>query len=282
MQIEYKVDKRWNRANWNTPRRVNEVDGGGSKSVSELGGLTIVHTFFGEEERFKLLMANWMKYPKSIKDKLKIIMVDDHGTPSLKSLLTPSITKRIDFDFTVYEIEDDLRYNTPGAYNLGVMAAATPLILTLESDCTFLPDMMQKIMDYKPKENWMYMFDRLRVTDSKALLMLDRYLPTAMLMNKKIFLDLNGFDEDFTGEWSKGYGYFDCHFTFKVMISKWHVGRVQNNILATEWMSDVCGPSINRTTAEININKALFHDKRDCRQPLNNNEILRFAWSKIR
>ncbi len=281
MKPVYKVDKRWSKTNWSTPRRIEEIDGGGSTSLYE-SGLTVVHSFFGEEQRFRLLIDNWNRYSTSIKDKLKIIMVDDHGTPSLESLLTPSILKRIDFDLTIYEIEDDLKYNTPGAYNLGVLAAATPYILTLESDCSFLPDMMHKIMEYKPKKNIVYMFDRLRVTDNDAWRMLDRYLPTAMLMNKGIFLDLNGFDEDFTGEYSGGYGFFDTHFTLKVMVSsKWKLGRVQTNIIATEWMPDTCGERVPRTDEGIMINRKLFYNKIDESRPLNNNKILRFAWSKV-
>lgn len=280
MQIKPKFDKRWSKTTWSTPDQIEEIDGGGPTSVQE-SGLTIVHAFFGEEQRFRLLIDNWNRYSRSIKDKLKIIMVDDHGTPPLKSLLTPSILKRIDFDLTIYEIEDDLKHNTPGAYNLGVMAATTPWVLTLESDCTFLPGMMQKVMEYKPMKNCVYMFDRLRVTENKAWLMLDRYLPTAMLMNKEIFLDLNGFDEDFTGEYSNGYGFFDTHFTFKVMVSKWDVGIAQPNIIATEWMPDTCGERVPRTDEGIRTNKKLFYSKRNGSQPLDSNKMLRFAWSKV-
>ena len=41
--------------------------------------------------------------------KLNIVIVDDHGTPSISELLTPSKRKHCNFNLVVYRIEDDLK-----------------------------------------------------------------------------------------------------------------------------------------------------------------------------
>jgi hypothetical protein len=264
-----------------TPVRIKQQDGGGSTSVRDLG-LTLLHPFFGEPKRFELLVENWSNYPQRIKDELQIIMVDDHGAPSLKSLITPEVEKKLEgVHLTVYRIEDDLKHNTPGSLNLGFMLAATPYILTMDSDCTFLPGAMEKVMELKPMKDWMYKFDRLRVTENEDWAKNTRYLPCTMLMHKDMFLDINGFDEDYTGTRSGGYGFFDTHFDYKIeQHPDYHIGRANPGIVVTEWMSDVCGDFVPRTYDEDRVNRKLFYQKRDGDAPLNN-EILRFAWKMV-
>ena len=263
-----------------TPRRMKQIDGGGTVSLYTKG-LTLIHPFFGEDKRFALLVDNWSQYSQSVKGKLKIVMVDDRGTPSLKSLITPKVEQQLKgIDLTVYEIQDDLKHNTPGALNLGMMVADTEWILIMDSDCTFLPDAMHDVLEYKPMDDWLYKFDRLRITNNEHWVKNERFLPCTMLLRKKIFLEINGFDEDYTGARSKGYGFFDTDFDHKIEVSKYHWGRVQNNIVVTEWMSDLCGDFVPRTYEEDRTNRRLYYDKTEGRTP-QNNEMLRFAWKKV-
>ena len=258
----------------------NDVSGTGEGDSSlYTERLTLIHPFFGEVERFKLLMETWKSYPREIKDKLDIIIVDDCGTPSVKSLLTPSVTKRINFNLKVYEIEDDLKHNTPGALNLGVMVALTPWVLIMDSDCTFNAAAMQQIMEYKPVEGTIYKFNRLRITDNDHWAKNQRFLPCTMLMHKNIFLDVNGFDEDFTGARSGGYAYFDNYYDWKIRKEGYNI-LVIREIIATEWMEDVVGPKIYRTDAELMINKKIMYGKQKTEIP-NNNNIMQFAWKRV-
>ena len=263
------------------PPTVEQMDGGGAVSLYEKS-LTLIHPFWGEDQRFTLLVDNWSNYAQFVKDKLKIIIVDDHGTPSVKSLITPDVINQLKgINLTVYEIEDDLKYNTPGALNLGIMVADTEWVLIMDSDCTFLPEAMYSVMEYKPMDDCLYLFDRLRVTKHEHLLKNERYLTCTMLMRKQIFLELNGFDEDYTGERSKGYGFFDVDFHRKLIASKYNTGIVQDNIIVTEWMSDVCGEKVSRTDDEMKINKRLCAEKTIAGTLPHNNEMLRFAWKKV-
>lgn len=228
-------------------------------SLYELG-LTVVHPFFGEKKRFEMLFNNWTMYDPKIKDKLNIIVVDDHGTPPIHELMTPAYKKHCDLNLDIMRINKNLKYNTPGALNLGIISAKTEYILIMDSDCTFSPEEMHNVMELRPDPKWNYKFPRKRVTNDAHWKLNDRYLPCTMLFNKDLFLKVNGFDEDFTGEYSKGYAYFDNHFDRKVTKYGYHFGVV-NWISATEYMDDVVGDRVVRTRNDEVINKKLMYDK---------------------
>ena len=247
----------------------------GKSSLCEMG-LTLVHPFFGEEERFEKLFNNWLKYSTLIKDKLKIILVDDYGNPPINSLLTKNKLKYLDFNLSIFRIEENLKYNTPGALNLGVMCADSEWVLIMDSDCTFFPDEMEKIMNFRPNNKFTYKFPRKRITNDSHKATNTRFLPCTILFHKNLFLNINGFDEDFTGEWSNGYGFFDNHFDIKVIANGFGC-RLISNIIATEWMPDFVGPHVVRNEEHHNINKRILYDKRNNRMALSNH-MLRFPW----
>lgn len=259
------------------PIKIKQKEGNGSTRLSDLG-LTLVYPFFGEEKRFETLFDYWNSYSSEIKDSLQIVIVDDHGTPPIDSLMTKSKDKHCDFNLAIYRIEDDLKFNTPGALNLGIMCSSTPWILIMDSDCMFENNEMKKLIEFKPDPLWQYKFPRKRITNDEHWAKNVRYLPCTMLFHKNMFLDIGGFDEDFTGSRSNGYAFFDNHFDHKTIDSKYHIGQV-SNITAIEWMDDFVGERISRTKREEHINRILMYKKLEGTVLLNR-EILRFAWRR--
>jgi len=249
----------------------------GKKSLYE-SGLTLIHPFYGEAKRFKLLYGNWMEYSVEIKDKLNIVVVDDCGTPAMHDLMTSAYVKHCDFNFDIFRITKNLRYNTPGALNLGILASKTEYILIMDSDCTFNPEEMHKIMEIKPEDDWTYRFPRNRITNNAHWKTNDRYLPCTMLFNKDEYLHINGFDEDFTGEYSKGYAFFDNHFDRKLVDRGLHIGIIPW-ITATEYMDDFVGERISRTKNEEAVNRKLMYDKVNKTVP-ESKHVLRFPWER--
>ena len=130
--------------------------GGGDKTLRELG-LTLMHPFYGEEERLPKMFEIWDAWSDDVKQHVSVILIDDHGTPSIEDLLPD---RTVDYNLSVYRIQDDLQYNTPGALNLGMMVASTPWILTMDSDCAFEPDVMQRLLDFKPERGNVYKIGR--------------------------------------------------------------------------------------------------------------------------
>ncbi len=260
--------------------------------------LTLVHPFYGEEERLRIQFDTWCSWPDEIKDALRIVVIDDHGTPAITDMLTKDHRKRCDFDLTVLRVLDDLKWSTPGALNLGILTADTSWVLIMDSDCLFETKEMKKLLSLKPTSDWAIKFPRFRVTDNETWAGRTRFLPCTILFHKDMFMDLHGFDEDFIGTFSKGYGHFDTHFDHKIKTSdKYHLGQVKE-ITATEYMDDYVGPRIVRSgtcscgsrvssTGEVpvscrwhsptRVNRRLFRAKQSGRRALNM-KMLNFNW----
>ena len=258
---------------------------GGDKTLYELG-LTLVHPYFGEKKRFVYMYDNyWSKYPQNIKDKLHIVLVDDCGTPAIHTLMSG---RKCDFNLTIFRITDNLKYNTAGALNVGSVEASTDFILQMDSDCVLDLEMMGKLMQTDPMLNWMYKFRRKRITDDPNLRRTDRYLPCANLLHKDVFKAVHGFDEDFTGARSGGYGYFDNHFDHKVLAQKFR-RAVIDGIIVTEYMESLVEPGestgplgvgVHRTARHNEINRSLYRRKCNGLVP-ENHSILRFKYEKV-
>ena len=273
------------------PKTEHNPAGTGDKTLRELG-LTLMHPFFGEEKRLLKLFEILDAWSDDLKDNVQIILIDDHGTPSVKDMISD---KTMDYNLSVYRIQDDLKFNTPGALNLGMMLAATPWILTMDSDCTFEPDVMQKLLDFKPEQKNVYHFFRNRITDDPKKIGNVRVLPCTLLLHKDAFIEVNGFDEDYTGEWStelmkhvpgyensadvEGYATFDNAFMSSVDVAGY--GRIhQRGYIVDEWMPDKVGTKVLYSFRETLFNKRLFRAKLNGFLPFST-DMLRFKWKRV-
>jgi glycosyltransferase involved in cell wall biosynthesis len=264
-------------------------------------GLTLVHPFFDEPERFKLQFRNWLSWPEEVKDRVQIVLVDDCSPRPVHQYLTASQLRQVSrLNLSIYRITTNLIYNTPGAINLGFKVAKTPFVMMMDSDCTFDAKNIAKFLDAAPHTDTIYKFNRKRfggdipqggILDGTGHVhMVDdlkntRFLPCSMLMHQDIFWDLGGFDEDFTGAWNNGgYGYFDTDFDRRVGLSRYHWG-VWADVTATEWMPSAAGGEIiSRTERQQRRNLGLYRRKKsdwagEPQIPQNRN-ILRFKWER--
>lgn len=260
------------------PKWVKPDDLGGPHNLFQMG-LTLIHPFWGEKERFDRLWDNWHSFAPEIKEALEIVLVDDHGNPSVMDMLTNSKRKRIDINLSIYRILDDMKWSTPCALNLGLMVSATPWSLIMDSDCTFLPDDMYELMKLCPRPEVIYKFERNRITEDSHLKKTTRFLPCTMLQHKDLFLGVNGFDEDFCGSLSGGYGFFDNHYDGKTNVWAGAPHRV-TRIKATEWMEDVVGPKVQRHKSHEKVNRKLMYAKWDGAVS-NAKDMLRFRWERV-
>lgn len=242
-------------------------------------GLTLIHPFHGEDQRFELHWNHWVHLPEILRNKLKIIVVDDHGTPSIESLITDEKKEQINFDFSLYRITDDLKWSTPAALNLGLMSADTPWTLIMDSDCLFEAEEFAKVFALKPWQEIGYKFERKRITTDPHLAKTTRYLPCTILQHKDIFLAVNGFDEDFIGTNSGGYGFFDNHYDSKVYDAGFRQ-RYLTEPIVTEYMQDQVGLKVQRRTQDMDTNRRLMYQKWNDEVP-NNMKILNFNWKRI-
>lgn len=252
-----------------------ELDSGNGKSLYELG-FTVVHPFFNEMERFNLQLSKWVQWSEKVKSTVHIVVVDDCSTPSLKSMLPMSMVKRLDLNLQIFRIVDDLKWNTPGALNLGITQAPTDWVFIMDSDCLLEPDMIEKLLNFRPNPDYLYTCLRDRITEDSAKKAIFRPPTCSLLFNKNQFNKVGGFDEDFTGTRSGGYGFFDWDFIVRFPEPR----RVIKDIFISEYLEVVPSVQLRTNVSEDNlkINKRLFRAKQDKRIPTNKS-ILNFLWT---
>jgi len=289
------------------PRQDSNPEGTGDNSLRDLG-LTLMHPFFGEEKRLFKMLEIWADWSDDVKDNVQLLLIDDHGTPSIEEMLS-GITL-YDYNISVYRVQDDLEFNIPGALNLGMMLAATPWILTMDSDCAFEADVMQDLLDFKPYHKEFYGFFRKRITsasfkdgrgqDEMFAKVNTRVLPCTILLHKDAFININGFDEDFTGTWSKefkkhvagysdkktdpddnfpGFGIFDNAFLHRLYGAGYKYVH-QRGYIATEWMPDVVGKTATYTDTNRTLNKRIWRAKQKGDIPWST-DMLKFKWTRV-
>ena len=255
----------------------------GETSLWDLG-LTLVYTFYNDFRRLNLQQEVWNNYTDDLKKKINIVLVDDCSKIPLHTKIEPT-----DLDITVYRIKEDLKWNIPGAINLGITQAKTDWILNFASDCSIESDELTKLMDLKPETSTFYKMFRRRITNDISAAR-RRFEPHSEVFvhNKSNFLDMGGFDEDFTGSRSGGYAVFDNYFNEKTLYFGYKLALI-NNVRMIEWLEDIGGENIQQKTGvdghTIRINKLLFGEKKklffEQGKDAIRSPMLRFEWEKV-
>jgi len=250
-------------------------------------GLTLVHPFYNEPERFLRQLEVWRGWSDYVRDRVRIVVIDD-GSPNP---VHTYIDDRADallagLNFSIHRITKDLKWNTPGALNLGLHMAPTDWVLIMDSDCAFTNGHMKVLLGADPEPFAVYKFPRERQgRDRSENLKNKRFLPCTMLFHRSVFEGrLGGFDEDYTGEYSGGYAFFDTDFDERAFGQKDRSPMfIWNSVTATEWMPSLAGYEIvARTSADERKNRELLSLKRVARRKYqsvrNPSPILRFEW----
>lgn len=230
------------------------------KTLAEVG-LTIVHPFYNEKMRYHLQEDRWVKWNDRCKAVVKVILADDHSDPGVHTYMGTAP----DIDLAIYRAKQDLKFNTPGCLNMGIKEATTEWVLIMDSDCMLEPDRLDWLLNWKPNQEFCLRFHRDRITNNEAAKK-HRILGCSILFSKTQWETVGGFDEDFTGAWSGGYGYFDNDFNRKLAKAGFRKG-VPVGLHVTEYLDDVLDrPGIQilegvRMDSEHNINKHLQYDK---------------------
>lgn len=248
-------------------------------------GLTIIHPFYNDNERLSYHIENWKTWPDRLLDKITIIIVDDHSDQPIHKEFIARRGEVPNLNINIYRIKDNLRFNTPGAINLGVEAAPSPYFVFMDSDCMLERPMIEKLMTLRPDPCFHYWFPRKRITNVEGPAKYNtRYLPCAILTNRNVWDIVGGMDEDFTGEWSGGYGFFDNYLQWKLFQHRLASGLLQD-VPITEYLEDIVGPNVQQREnvkrhVHLKTNKNIMYQKQ--RGEFETNPArLRFRWKKV-
>lgn len=255
--------------------------GSGAKTL-EKRGLTIIHPFYNDDVRLRYQIENWKTWPSDVLENVKVIIVDDHSDTPVHSLYAGNEVPGL--DLRIYRIQDNLKFNTPGALNLGVSMSNTGYFVFMDSDCMLERPAIEKLLTLRPDPCFHYWFPRKRVTNVESPAKYNvRYLPCAILTNKTIWEMVGGMDEDFTGEWSGGYAYFDSYLQWSLFQHRFAKALLQD-VPITEYLEDIVGPNVQqregvKASREHRTNKKIMYGK--IRGDYESNpKQLRFRWDR--
>jgi glycosyltransferase involved in cell wall biosynthesis len=222
---------------------------------------TLVYSFYKNQSAVDAHCAIWNTFDDSIKQRLCIIVVDDGSTPPLKFNINPSITN------IHLRVTNDIRWNQPGAKNLAMKFVPTDWAFITDADFLLSRETVLSLLEFTPEEGAFYQFNRFNN---------DQFChphPNTFLLRKSDFFSVDGYDEDFCGN----YGFDDLFFVEKMVRNyqlKVHDGIVLRNDTGFQT------PDVIRNHQK---NKKLFKKKRQ--QLLKNryqpSGMIRFHWEIV-
>jgi hypothetical protein len=157
--------------------------------------ITIFHIFYNQHEMLKQHFSAWTQHPKRM---FRYVIIDDCSPKAISERCPVE-------DFSICRVDRDIPWNIMGSRNLGFSVAPSEWVLGADVDHVITPEAARKILSLDLSDpNVVYTFRRIRETDGyegcPAIINL--------LMNKKRFMEVGGYDEDFAGHYGAGDTFF--------------------------------------------------------------------------
>jgi len=255
----------------------------GDQSLSELG-LTVVTPFYNsrdsEKRRFEMQYHNCMDQESRVKDKVKFLFVDDGSPEAILNFLGDKRKKHLDFNLTIYRINENLRGNQMGAINLGVTESTTDWVQVIDSDCFFRPPNLNLLLDLKPKRKYIYRPYFERIFENGTKIVSDSSCIYINLMHKQEFIKIGGWDEDFVTERSGGYCFADTHFSWKVGENGYKICS-PIGVVVQEYVPEAIGGNFENDRNMREINKKILRKKQRGEIPSGTEMLRGFTYSKV-
>ena len=159
--------------------------------------LTLVMAVYGQPEMLAKQIATITSYDADVIERLKVIIVDDHGDPAVSD----QVGKDLGIDTQIFRVETDINWNQMGARNLG-MEHAEGWCLMIDPDMIFDNGMMRRMMQAAAKlQRGRLIKYGLTHVGTKQL---DMSSPNTYCIHRDDFFAIGGYDEDFAGNkgWS--------------------------------------------------------------------------------
>lgn len=203
-----------------------------------------------------------MNWDKQTKKNVNIIVIDDGSENKFYDHFS-----KYDYDglnIEIYEIIENIKWNQPGAFNLGISLANTKWVMIMPVDRLIYNETIIKIINESLDENNFYL---------TRDIVNDKFIgipPGIILLTKQAFINCGMFDEDFCGN----YGYDDI--LFRKILSKSY------KEINTDWDLDVLIHASNEHALirDTKINSNLLNDKLLGKIP-GSTRTIRFNWKRI-
>lgn len=198
--------------------------------------MTVLYTYFGQKERI----------PQIVEQGINTMIVDDCSKEPLGPIE----------GIQVLRITDDIKWNQPGARNLGFQEL-NGWVVCLDIDHLLTKDIYDKLISLQKEVGTVYYLGREDIKKSYNV----------YLMHKNDFEKIGGYDEDFCGN----YGYDDIHFYQKCVrfLNVVVINDLKVKVYAKESSSDL--------ERDSNINSKLYSKKEN----LEETKRIRFKWVRV-
>lgn len=156
--------------------------------------LTIGFSVYGQPKMLTRWFERFLAQPEEWRNRVEVIVVDDHGTPPASVPDWPNIK--------LFRVTTNIEWNQGGCRNLIAQQATTDRLMLIDPDMTLEEGMLQKLVEEsRHLVPGMVFRPALRhVGDGRF----DHTSPNVHLILKKDFEKLGGYDEDYCGHkgWS--------------------------------------------------------------------------------
>ena len=140
------------------------------------------------ERHYKL----WTNLDSTIKEALKVIIVDDGSPEGQRTPLPPA---GFDIPVSIYRMLVDIRWNQDACRNLGVAKAETPWVLLTDMDHLVTEKLLQRLMFSTCDPRIAYRFSRVSAPGLEPY----KLHPNSWFMTRKLYDRIGGYDERFAG-----------------------------------------------------------------------------------
>ncbi len=156
---------------------------------------TFVYPYYENPEMFKIQQRTWASYPEEIRKNLQVIVTDDC---SPNNHIIHHILTGLGFEMEVYRLMRKIRWNWLACKNLGALKARNPWLLVTDMDHLVSPEMAVNLFErIKVNERTIYVPSRVNYPHFEPY----KPHPNSYVMTKKIFWQVGGYDEDFSGHY---------------------------------------------------------------------------------
>jgi hypothetical protein len=152
--------------------------------------VNLIYAYYENGKMLDRQVEEWSKYSDEVKSKLEIHLVDD-GSPNDPAL--PHL-KPVGFPIHLYRVKENLVWNQTGARNLAMHNASNGWCLMMDMDCILTAKEAKKLLAMPTKDSCFYMPQAVDYQGNK-----DRQHPNVILVQKSVFWESGGYDEDFQG-----------------------------------------------------------------------------------
>jgi glycosyltransferase involved in cell wall biosynthesis len=229
--------------------------------------ITLIQTYYNEVAHLERCIERWNYFSTE----LEIILIDDGSKKNPAKEVLQNKTIRPNIDFSLYEVRDDIGFNSHGCRNLGASVAKGDWLLFLDIDYTMQPGEISYLAETNLVSEWYTLNAIPDWNRKKSYSALNQFL-----INKKFYLNSGGYDESYTP-----YHYGDREF-LATLEEKSSAGNLEN-IKLTCWRGGrkaVVNNSIS--IPEYDDEKMLLYTpKFDYGSITRHNKKINFAWEKV-